>query len=119
MEKDDHLRRTAENLLAFVGYSGPIHIAAGDLPHVDKRLVEIARALAMQPQVLLLDEPAAGLGHHETTRVSALIKRIAETGVTVVLVEHHMNLVMNISDDIMVLDAGTCISSRKTGRGQK
>jgi len=111
VEKDDDLRRTAESLLAFVGYGGPIHSAAGDLPHVDKRLVEIARALAMQPQVLLLDEPAAGLGHQETTRVSALIKRIAETGVTVVLVEHHMNLVMNISDDIMVLDAGTCIST--------
>lgn len=110
-EKDDGLRRTAENLLAFVGYDGPMHSAAGDLPHVDKRLVEIARALAMQPQVLLLDEPAAGLGHQETTRVSALIKRIAETGVTVVLVEHHMNLVMNISDDIMVLDAGKCIST--------
>ncbi len=111
VEKDDHLRQTAENLLTFVGYGGPIHSAAGDLPHVDKRLVEIARALAMQPQVLLLDEPAAGLGHQETTRVSALIKRIADTGVTVVLVEHHMNLVMNISDNIMVLDAGTCLST--------
>jgi branched-chain amino acid transport system ATP-binding protein len=111
VEKDDGLRRTAENLLAFVGYGGPMHSAAGDLPHVDKRLVEIARALAMQPQVILLDEPAAGLGHQETVRVSALIKRIAETGVTVVLVEHHMNLVMNISDNIMVLDAGACIST--------
>jgi ABC-type branched-subunit amino acid transport system ATPase component/ABC-type branched-subunit amino acid transport system permease subunit len=112
-ERDSDLRRTAENLLAFVGYTGPGHIPAGDLPHVDKRLVEIARALAMQPQVLLLDEPAAGLGHKEMAGVSSLIKRIADAGITVVLVEHHMNLVMRISDHIMVLDAGTCISAGK------
>lgn len=108
-EKDEDLRQMAEALLVFVGYEGPIHRRAGDLPHVDKRLAEIARALATQPQVLLLDEPAAGLSHHDTERVSALIKRIADAGVTVVLVEHHMNLVMSISDIIIVLDAGSCI----------
>ena len=110
-EKDEDLRQIAEGLLVFVGYEGPIHRRAGDLPHVDKRLVEIARALATQPQVLLLDEPAAGLSHHDTERVSALIKRIADAGVTVVLVEHHMNLVMSISDFIIVLDAGSCIAA--------
>ena len=110
-ERDEDLRQIAEGLLVFVGYEGPIHRRAGDLPHVDKRLVEIARALATQPQVLLLDEPAAGLSHHDTERVSALIKRIADAGVTVVLVEHHMNLVMSISDFIVVLDAGSCIAA--------
>jgi ABC-type branched-subunit amino acid transport system ATPase component/ABC-type branched-subunit amino acid transport system permease subunit len=110
-ERNEDLRQIAEGLLVFVGYEGPIHRRAGDLPHVDKRLVEIARALATQPQVLLLDEPAAGLSHHDTERVSALIKRIADAGVTVVLVEHHMNLVMSISDFIIVLDAGSCIAA--------
>jgi branched-chain amino acid transport system ATP-binding protein len=70
-----------------------------------KRL-EIARALAMKPRLLFLDEPAAGLNPKETIEVDALIRKVADTGVTVVLVEHDMKMVMNLSDRILVLDHG-------------
>ena len=93
-------------LLAFAGYRGSIHRPAGELPHVDRRLVEIARALATRPRVLLLDEPAAGLGEGDTKRLGALLQRIAKRGVAVVIIEHDMNLVMGISDHIVALDAG-------------
>jgi len=70
-----------------------------------KRL-EIARALAAKPKMILLDEPAAGLNDTETHEIEALIRKIADSGVTVVLVEHDMKLVMNLSDHILVLDYG-------------
>ena len=101
---------TVEALLAFVGYTGPVEQLASALPHVDKRLVEIARALAIRPAVLLLDEPAAGLGHQDTADLGRLLRRIAESGVAVVIVEHDMTLVMEISDHVHVLDAGACIA---------
>jgi ABC-type branched-subunit amino acid transport system ATPase component len=108
-------RRTAEALLAFVGYHGSLIAAAGDLPHVDRRLVEIARALAMRPRVLLLDEPAAGLMRSDKDALSRLIRRIADLGIAVVLVEHDMMLVMGISDHVVVLDAGQCIAAGAPG----
>ena len=100
----------ARELAAFVGYAGDLQLPAAALPHVDRRLVEIARALAGEPKALLLDEPAAGLVHADTTKLGELIKRIAASGVSVVLIEHDMNLVMGISDHIVVLDAGRCIA---------
>jgi branched-chain amino acid transport system ATP-binding protein len=103
--------RAAEALLFFVGYKGAIGAIAGDLPHVDRRLVEIARALATRPRVLLLDEPAAGLMRSDKVVLSGLLRRIAERGVAVILVEHDMAMVMGISDHIVVLDAGTVIAS--------
>jgi len=103
-------RRLAESLLAFVGYNGPVGRKASALPHVDKRLVEIARALATRPSVLLLDEPAAGLSGDDTKKLGVLLRRIAEMNVAVILVEHDMELVMGISDHIVVLDAGTKIA---------
>ena len=99
-----------EALLAFVGYGGDLDARAADLPHVDKRLVEIARALARRPSVLLLDEPAAGLSREDKTRLAALLQRIAASGVTVVLVEHDMSVVMGISHHVVVLDAGAKIA---------
>ena len=107
---DRDLRATAESLLAYVGYTGPREAAAGELSHVDKRLVEVARALATKPRVLMLDEPAAGLGHADTERVERLLRDIAATGVAVVLIEHDVKLVMNVSDHVVVLDAGKCIA---------
>ncbi len=103
-------RATAEALLSFVGYHGALAAPASDLPHVDRRLVEIARALATRPRVLLLDEPAAGLMRSDKAALSKLIRRIADLGVAVILVEHDMALVMGISDRIVVLDAGAVIA---------
>jgi branched-chain amino acid transport system ATP-binding protein len=103
--------RSAEGLLAFVGYRDALARNAGDLPHVDRRLVEIARALAMRPRVLLLDEPAAGLMSSDKDSLSGLLRRIADAGIAVILVEHDMRLVMGISDHVVVLDAGKPIAA--------
>jgi branched-chain amino acid transport system ATP-binding protein len=100
-----------ERLLAFVGYAGDPDARASDLAHVDKRLVEIARALATRPAVLLLDEPAAGLSADDKSRLAVLLRRIADAGVAVVLVEHDMSVVMGISDEVVVLDAGLRIAA--------
>jgi len=105
----DH-QELAESLLAFVGYRGPLGQLAGALPHVDKRLVELARALATQPSVLALDEPAAGLDPGDTACVGELLHKVARAGITVILVEHDMNLVMSVSDRVIVLDAGAKIA---------
>ncbi len=101
----------AESLLAFVGYAGDPDARAADLPHVDRRLVEIARALATRPSVLLLDEPAAGLSRADKEKLGGLLQRIAASGVAVVLVEHDMAVVMGISHRVVVLDAGVKIAS--------
>jgi ABC-type branched-subunit amino acid transport system ATPase component/ABC-type branched-subunit amino acid transport system permease subunit len=100
-----------EEILSFVNYKGNIDVRAADLPHVDKRLVEIARALASRPAVLLLDEPAAGLSREDKARLAQLLRRIADSGVAVVLVEHDMSVVMGISDRVVVLDAGERIAN--------
>jgi ABC-type branched-subunit amino acid transport system ATPase component/ABC-type branched-subunit amino acid transport system permease subunit len=97
-------------LLAFVGYRGDVHTTVGHLPFVDRRLVEIARALATQPQVLLLDEPGAGLSRQDKTILASLLRRIASTGIKVVLIEHDMDLVMPLSDKVVVMDGGQVIS---------
>jgi ABC-type branched-subunit amino acid transport system ATPase component/ABC-type branched-subunit amino acid transport system permease subunit len=104
-------RRLAASLLAFVGYADALERPAADLAHIDKRLVEIARALAIGPKVLLLDEPAAGLGADDKVRMRALLRRLAELGIAVVLVEHDMSLVMEASDHVVVFDAGRRIAA--------
>ena len=104
-------RRAAEGLLVFVGYKGALGTPATDLPHVDRRLVEIARALATRPGVLLLDEPAAGLMRADKAVLTAVLRRLADAGLAVILVEHDMTLVMGISDHIVVLDAGRPIAA--------
>ena len=102
-------------LLAYCGFAGDPHAPAGDLPHVDRRLVEIARALAIDPDAILLDEPAAGLSSEDKHALAALLRRIADAGLTVVLVEHDMTLVMGVSDSIVVLDAGRRLADRIAG----
>jgi ABC-type branched-subunit amino acid transport system ATPase component/ABC-type branched-subunit amino acid transport system permease subunit len=109
-ERNPENQAIAESLLAFVGYRGPLETLASALPHVDKRLVEIARALAIRPGVLLLDEPAAGLDVADTERVGTLLKEVARVGIIVLLVEHDMKLVMGVSDRVVVLDAGAKIA---------
>ncbi|MDX2205937.1 MAG: branched-chain amino acid ABC transporter ATP-binding protein/permease [Hyphomicrobiaceae bacterium] len=105
----DSLAR-ARDLLAFVGFRGESSRPARELAHVDRRLVEIARALALAPSVLALDEPAAGLDPRDTEVLSALLRRVAGLGTAVILVEHDMKLVMGISDHVVVLDAGQKIA---------
>lgn len=107
----DTQRSLALDLLALVGYHGEVNIPAEDLPHVDRRLVEIARALATAPAVLLLDEPAAGLSRRDTDDLATLLRKLADFGLTVILVEHDMTLVMSVSEHLLVLDAGKPIAS--------
>lgn len=100
-----------EELLDRVGIS---HLAAepsGSLPTGSARLVEVARALASTPRVLLLDEPASGLNESETVALGALLRQLVADGLAVVLVEHDMSLVMDICDHVSVLDLGRIIAS--------
>jgi len=100
------IRQRAGELLEELGAGDCADEAAGSLGFRKQRLVEIARALAAEPRLLLLDEPAAGLNLHETGQLAGLIRRIRERGVTVLLVEHDMSLVMDISDRVVVLNYG-------------
>jgi len=104
-------REAAQILLEFVGLGRKSGELAGNLPYGDQRRLEIARALATNPKVVLLDEPTAGMNPNETEDAKALIRRIRdELGVTVVLIEHDMRLVMTLSEYITVLDYGTKIA---------
>lgn len=98
-------------LLRFVGLGERADDLAGDLPHGQQRLVEIARAMAGHPSLLLLDEPAAGLSMDELDRLGALIEAIAALGTTVLIVEHHLELIARISRSVTVLDRGTVLAA--------
>ena len=97
-------------MLDFVGLTAKQDELATDLAYGERRLLELARALATGPRLLLLDEPAAGMNPQETEELDALIGRIRDSGVTIILVEHDMNLVMGISDRITVLNFGEKIA---------
>jgi branched-chain amino acid transport system ATP-binding protein len=103
-------REKAQELLAFVGLSALTDQPAGNMPYGALKRLEIARALATEPKVLLLDEPAAGCNAVETQEIDAVISKIAAAGMTVVLVEHDMKLVMKISNRIHVLDQGRTLA---------
>jgi len=83
---------------------------ASSLPLGERHLLEMARALATEPRILLLDEPAAGLNDEETERLATSVRRIRDEGVTILLVEHDMGFVMDISDEVVVLDYGRKIA---------
>ena len=100
--------------MATVGLGDYLDAEASMLPYGALKRLEIARALATRPKMLLLDEPAAGLNPAETDAIDGLIKGIAESGVTVLLVEHDMRLVMGISDRVLVLDQGRWLASGTT-----
>ena len=103
-------RAHALALLQRLGLSARAHERAGSLPYGLQRRVELARALATEPVLLLLDEPAAGLNPQETAELGELLQRIGADGVTLLMVEHHMDLVMAISDHVIVLDHGQKIA---------
>ena len=96
--------------LELVGLADEADLPAGSLPFGKQRMLEIARALASRPKLLLLDEPASGLSTRETAELSGLLKQIVSEGVTVLLVDHDMQFVMEISDEVMVLDQGRKIA---------
>ena len=100
----------ARDLLQFVGLAKWADAPGGSLPYGDQRRLEIARALATEPRLLLLDEPAAGMHPGECRDLMELIRRISSSGITVVLIEHHMRVVMGISTHIVVLDHGEKIA---------
>jgi branched-chain amino acid transport system ATP-binding protein len=109
-EEEEEARGKAEELLAFVGLAGRRNAPARSLPYGAQRRLEIARALATEPRLLLLDEPAAGMNPRESMDLVDLIGRISARGLTVVLIEHHMRVVMSISSHVIVLDHGEKIA---------
>lgn len=106
IKEERRIREEAHEWLRFVGIEQLADVQAANLPFGKGRLLEIARAMACKPRMILMDEPAAGLNSQETVGLAELIRKIRDLGVTVVLVEHDMELVMDICDRIVVLNLG-------------
>jgi ABC-type branched-subunit amino acid transport system ATPase component len=106
LREERFIREQAAEWLDFCGISGLAEQKAANLPFGKGRMLEIARAMAVKPLIMLMDEPAAGLNNRETNELATLIRKIRATGVTVALVEHDMELVMDICDRIIVLNLG-------------
>ncbi|GJH20297.1 MULTISPECIES: ABC transporter permease subunit [Caballeronia] len=106
-------RERAFNMLRFVGLENVAAEEARNLPYGKQRLLEIARALALDPQLLLLDEPAAGLTAPDIRELVAIIRKVRNHGITLVLIEHHMDVVMSVCDTVSVLDFGQKIAEGK------
>lgn len=105
-KRDAEMRQEAADLMHFVGLGEYVEARADAMSYGALKRLEIARGLAMKPRLIFLDEPAAGLNPKETIEVDHLVRKIADSGITVVLVEHDMKMVMNLSDRILVLDYG-------------
>ena len=116
-EEEGIVRRSLQ-LLDFVGIRARANDAAGSLPYGDQRRLEIARALATEPKLLALDEPAAGMNATERIALGKLIQAIRASGVTVLLIEHDVRLVMNICDRVLVLDYGEKIAEGRPAEVQ-
>jgi branched-chain amino acid transport system ATP-binding protein len=119
VEEEAYTIQVARKHLAFVGLLGIEDELASNLSYGDQRRVEIARALATEPVLLLLDEPAAGMNPFETKKLMELIERIREQGTTILLIEHDMKVVMGISDKVIVLDYGVKIAEGKPSEIQR
>jgi branched-chain amino acid transport system ATP-binding protein len=113
IREDRSIRIKSLEIMNFLGMADLADSEATSLAYGQQRMLELARALACEPKLLLLDEPAAGLNMRETAEMAKLISRIRDTGITVLLVEHDMSLVMNISDEIVVLSYGQKIADDK------
>ena len=118
-KEEKEIRQRAMELLELLGIADYAQTEATSLAFGQQRAVEMARALATEPELLLLDEPAAGLNIYETAEVARLITRIRDMGITVLLVEHDMSLVMDISDEIVVLSFGAKIAEDRPEAIQK
>lgn len=110
MRKEAQIRESAMKILKFIGLTAKFNDPADSLPLGEQKILEIGRALATEPDLICLDEPAAGLNETETHVASSLIKAINAKGITVLLVEHDMKVVMNIADEIVVLNYGQKIA---------
>jgi branched-chain amino acid transport system ATP-binding protein len=108
--EEQALVRRAEELLDLIGLAAERDTNAMELPMGSQKLLDIARALMARPRMLLLDEPAAGLNDSETAELSDLLMAIRASGITVLVVEHNMSLVMNVADQVIVLEAGKLIA---------
>jgi branched-chain amino acid transport system ATP-binding protein len=117
-KEEAETERRARELIAFIGLGDQGETPAAVLPYGQQRLLEVARALAAEPKLLLLDEPAAGLNHDETERLSRIIRRVADGGTTVLLIEHDMKLVMNTADRLVVLNFGRKIAEGRPAEVQ-
>jgi branched-chain amino acid transport system ATP-binding protein len=106
IKEERHIKERAMHWLEFTGLVDSAEITASSLPFGKGRILEISRALAVEPQLILMDEPAAGLNSLETAQFALLIRKIRECGITIVLVEHDMELVMDVCDSIIVLNLG-------------
>jgi branched-chain amino acid transport system ATP-binding protein len=119
LQEERHIRERAEELLEFVGLSQRRDFAATTIPFGEQRRLEIARALATEPDLLLLDEPTSGMNPRETAEINDLIKKIQALGKTVLLIEHDMSVVMRISDVVTVLNFGEKIAEGTPAAIQK
>jgi len=119
LREETEIERQALELLERVGIRNRANDPAGSLPYGDQRRLEIARALATEPRLLALDEPAAGMNPTERLALGRLIRAIRERGVTILLIEHDVRLVMNVCDRLMVLDYGEKIAEGAPAEVQK
>ncbi|HKF73111.1 MAG TPA: ABC transporter ATP-binding protein [Stellaceae bacterium] len=118
-EEERALARQAEALLDLVGLAEFRDTAATDLPMGAQKLLEVVRALMARPRLLLLDEPAAGLNDGETAELALLLRAVRDSGVTLLVVEHNMSLVMGVADEVIVLDAGAVIARGRPAEIQR
>jgi len=120
LKEERAARQRALELLAFVGLEGKADTLAKNFPYGDQRRLEIARALATRPRLLLLDEPTAGMNPRETEDLTEFIGQLRrELGLTILLIEHHMEVVMGVSDRVTVLDHGVKIAEGVPGQVQR
>jgi ABC-type branched-subunit amino acid transport system ATPase component len=115
----ERCRVEAFKLLGFVGLEARAPMLAASLPYGEQRMLELARALATSPRLLMLDEPAAGLNAAEVDRLLERIRLLREGGMTIIVVEHNMDLVMQIADRVMVMDYGQHLFEGPPGEVQR
>ena len=113
------IERRSLELLDYVGIRARANDRAGSLPYGDQRRLEIARALATEPRLLALDEPAAGMNPAERLALGALVRKIREQDITILLIEHDVRLVMNVCDRVLVLDYGVKIAEGAPAQVQR
>jgi len=109
-KEEKQIEKSSMEILDMLGIADTAALDAHSLPFGKQRLVEFARALASGPSLILLDEPAAGLNMHETDEIARMITKISDSGITILIIEHDMSLIMDISDHVVVLSSGEKIA---------